>query len=253
MGVMYRLFLIYYLFISLNILAENPYDTVYFSDKKFVEHRVQAGESLRSIADLHNVTTSSIKKSNDLSDNIYYAQLLYIPVYLNDTLEGSASLDILNPTLVLSSVIDSSSFSLSSPTDTIKVALLMPYMASYSESSSMYDHDTLPKNKMLESVLSFHIGIELAIDSLRRTGKKIILYSFDTKKDSMKVQRIISSNQLSDMDLIIGPMFSDLFYLVCKRYGADTTKVLVSPLSRQMTSYLTTNIRTKTSNQAILI
>ena len=99
-----------------------------------------------------------------MSDNIYYAQLLYIPVYLNDTLDGSVSLDILNPTVVLSSVIDSSSFSLISAADTIKVALLMPYMASDSESSSIYDYDTLPKNKILESVLSFHIGIELYIE-----------------------------------------------------------------------------------------
>ena len=216
MGVIRQIFLVYFLFISLHLLSQNSYDTVYFANKQFVQHAVQAGESLRYIADLHKVTTSDIKKSNELSANIYYGQLLYIPIYLNNTTDGLIPLDVLPSKLSISD------------TATIKIALLMPYLASHDGS---YDTDTLPKSKISESVLSFHIGVELAIDSLRKAGHKIVLYTFDTRRDSIEVSRIISSNYLSDMDFIIGPMFSDLFYLVCNRYGADTTKVIVSRLS----------------------
>ena len=34
------------------------------------------------------------------------------------------------------------------------------------------------------------------------------------------------------MDIIIGPMYSYLFEILCKRYGFDDTKILISPLSR---------------------
>ena len=34
------------------------------------------------------------------------------------------------------------------------------------------------------------------------------------------------------MDIIIGPMFSRLFQIVCQKYGDDADKILISPLSR---------------------
>ena len=38
---------------------------------------------------------------------------------------------------------------------------------------------------------------------------------------------------LSDeMDIIIGPMYSNLFQIMCEKYGQDATKILISPLSR---------------------
>jgi hypothetical protein len=42
----------------------------------------------------------------------------------------------------------------------------------------------------------------------------------------------VRSNKLDKMDMIIGPMFSKLFHIVCKKYGYDGTKTLISPLSR---------------------
>ena len=37
-----------------------------------------------------------------------------------------------------------------------------------------------------EVALSFHAGLELALDSLRNQGKNICLYTFDTNKDNSK-------------------------------------------------------------------
>ena len=54
-------------------------DTVIFSGKKFVEHVVDAGESLNSISNFYSISSEDIKKANDLTKNLYYKQILYIP------------------------------------------------------------------------------------------------------------------------------------------------------------------------------
>ena len=106
-----------------------------------------------------------------------------------------------------------------------KIALLSPYYLIENEAFDSLD----TYYNQSEAALSFHIGVELAIDSLRRAGKNIMLYTFDTGGDSSTVQRLVYSNKLTQMDIIIGPMYSNLFQIVCKRYGKDNNKTLISP------------------------
>ena len=44
---------------------------------------VKGGESLRSIAELHQVKVAAIKDANELERRLYYNQLLYIPLVLH--------------------------------------------------------------------------------------------------------------------------------------------------------------------------
>ena len=83
-----------------------------------------------------------------------------------------------------------------------------------------------------EVALSFHLGVELALDSLRKQGKNICLHTFDTNKDTLKVHQIVNSKDLENMDIIIGPLYANNFRILCEKYGDDTTKILISPLSK---------------------
>ena len=224
MGMTRTIAAIFVSFFGLNLLAQDSFDTVYFSGREFVEHVVKGGESLKSIATLHKVETSEIILANEINRRLFYNQLLYIPIYLNNRDEQSVSID----KLVLQEEKDDDL--------TINIALLMPYYLLKNDVMSYKGGDTLDVSnryyKKSEAALSFHVGVELAIDSLRRTGKKIILHTFDTSQDSLIVKKIVDSNQLNDMDIIIGPMFSNLFQIVCARYGKENSKILISPLSR---------------------
>ncbi len=216
-----NLFIFIFLF-GLDISAQNSFDTIYFSDREYVKHIVKGGESLRSIATLHKVKTNDIILANELSKRLFYNQLLYIPVYLNSTDKELIPVK----DLVLEDYTDDNTVT--------NIALLMPYYLAYNEAIAYEDTLELSSrfyNKS-EAALSFHVGVELAIDSLRRAGKKIILHTFDTEQDSLKVKMIVESNQLNNMDIIIGPMFSNLFHILCLRYGRDDKKILISPLSR---------------------
>ena len=214
MGIIRKIGFICLLFWALNLSAQTAYDTVYFSGKQFVKHVVKGGESLTSIAALHKVKTSAIKKANELDKRLSFNQLLYIPIYLSNKDEEAISVK----KLILEED-DSDNY-------ITHIALLMPYYLLKNEAlntSNTY-HES-------EAALSFHIGVDLAIDSLRRVGKKIVLHTFDAK-DSVQVRKIVASNQLNEMDIIIGPMHSKLFRIMCQKYGQDVSKILISPLSR---------------------
>ena len=195
-------------------------DTVIFSGKKFVEHIVDAGESLNSISNFYSISSEDIKKANDLTKNLYYKQILYIPIYLNFE----------------NTVIDSNNY-ISNEIDTniTNVALFLPYYIAKNDTLEIKD-SVKYINKYYsksESSLSFHLGVELALDSLISLGKKINLFCFDSNQDSLSVSKIIESDTLKHMDLIIGPMYSKLFLLLSQKYGNDSTKILISPLSRE--------------------
>ena len=66
MGIVRKIVFSFIVLLSLNLSSQTAYDTIFFSGKKFIEHVVKGGESLRSIAVLHKVTTSEIKVANEL-------------------------------------------------------------------------------------------------------------------------------------------------------------------------------------------
>ena len=91
MGVIKKYIFIFLLFLA-SVLSGQVHDTIYFSERKFVKHVVQGGESLKSIASLHNVATSDIRLANELERRLYYNQMLYIPIYLNEGNHKSKSI-----------------------------------------------------------------------------------------------------------------------------------------------------------------
>ena len=85
MGMMFRYFFLFIILLPFKLFSQVTYDTIYFSEKTHVKHIVKAGESLNSIAKLHNVKSIDVRYANELSKRLYYNQLLYIPIYLNET------------------------------------------------------------------------------------------------------------------------------------------------------------------------
>ena len=226
---MFRYLFVFIVLLPFNSFSQVTHDTIYFSGKTHVKHVVKGGESLNSIAQLHNVTATDVRDANELSTRLYYNQLLYIPIYLNETDD-----DIV---LSVNNLIDKNSFI---DTTITNIALIMPYYLLKNDTMFNNSKDSLEiytsYYSKSEAALSFHVGVKLALDSIRKLGKKIVLHSFDSNKDSNVVKNLVYSNQLNDMDIIIGPMYSYLFEILCKRYGFDDTKILISPLSRVNTN-----------------
>ena len=235
MGII-RKILVVFLLLSVFVLSgQTATDTVYFDGDIYVKHIVDAGESLKSIAKLHKVKTADIIDNNEIEKRLYYKQLLYIPIFYNQQENRSKPLDVsIQKQIENSSELKDSSV--------LNIALLMPYFLVKNDTMFNDFEDTtgIPYiyYKGSEVALSFHLGIELALDSLRKQGKNICLRTFDTNKDTLKVHQIVNSKVLENMDIIIGPLYANNFRILCKKYGDDTTKILISPLSKN-----TSNVR----------
>lgn len=225
MGVIRCIFLFLLLIHSTSIYSQDVKDTISFDGVLYVKHIVKAGESLNKIAGLYNVKVVDILKSNELSRKLYYNQLLYIPVKTNNSSK-------LNK--ILSKKIESGFKKMSD--SKLNIGLLMPYylikndtmfngFEDKSRISSIYYNSS-------EVALSFHVGVTLALDSLRRDGYDIVLHTFDTNKDTIKVLKLVDSGVLNDMNIIIGPLHAKNFDILCRRYGNDKDKIIINPLSK---------------------
>ena len=229
MGII-RKILVVFLLLSVFVLSgQTATDTVYFDGDIYVKHIVDAGESLKSIAKLHKVKTADIIDNNEIEKRLYYKQLLYIPIFYNQQENRSKPFDVsIHKKIENSSELKDSSV--------LNIALLMPYFLIKNDTMFNNFEDTaeIPDiyYKGSEVALSFHLGIELALDSLRKHGKDVRLHAFDTNKDTLKVHQIVNSLALENMDIIIGPLYANNFRILCEKYGDDTTKILISPLSK---------------------
>ena len=224
MGIIRKIIFTFSFLFVCGLSAQTVSDTVVFDGDTYVKHIVTAGESLKSIAKLHKVKTADIIDNNEIQKRLYYNQLLYIPISSNQPKSKETNLSIQKQIELATELTDTSE---------LNIALLMPYYLIKNDTMFNNYKGTLGStvwNKS-KSALSFHIGIELALDSLRRAGRNIVLHTFDTNQDTLEVRKIIYSNRLNNMDVIIGPLYSKFFQMLCKKYGKDTSKVLIAPLS----------------------
>ena len=229
MGIIRKLLVVFSLLTAFVLSAQTAADTLFLDGNIFVKHIVNAGESLKSIADLHKVKTADIIDNNELEKRLYYNQLLYIPIFWNNGENWSNPLDVSIQKQI-------ENFSELNDTSVLNIALLMPYFLLKNDTmfNDFEDFTEIPNiyYNCSEVALSFHVGVELALDSLRKKGKNICLHTFDTNKDTLKVSRIVNPKALENMDIIIGPLYANNFRILCEKYGDDTTKFLISPLSK---------------------
>ena len=233
MGIIKKIFFVFLLLSVFVLSAKTFNDTVFFDGNIYVKHIVSAGESLKSIAKLHKVKTADIIDNNELEKRLYYNQLLYIPIFDNQQENKSKPFNV----SIQKKIKNSSELK---DTSVLNIALLMPYFLVKNDTMfNDFDDNTKIANLYYKGsglALSFHVGVELALDSLRKQGKNICLHTFDTNKDSLKVQQIVNSKALEKMNIIIGPLYANNFSILCAKYGDDTTKVLISPLSKNTTN-----------------
>ncbi len=83
--------------------------------------------------------------------------------------------------------------------DRYKVAVCFPFMTSNIETGG--------KPNSNQWVLDLYQGIQLGQQELSRRNIELDLYAYDTERDSIKTASILSTPELSSMDLIIGPLY----------------------------------------------
>jgi hypothetical protein len=85
--------------------------------------------------------------------------------------------------------------------DVYSVSLLFPFMLQSLEPS--------PAKKKNQLVLDLYEGMRLAADTLAQQNINISLRAYDTERSVSKIQKILTTEELRNTDIIVGPLFSE--------------------------------------------
>ncbi len=83
-----------------------------------------------------------------------------------------------------------------------------------------------------ENFLKFYEGMMVALDSLSNKGINVKLNVFDTADDPEKVRQILSNQYLSNLDLIIGPVYQESFSIMAD-FARENQIHIVAPFARE--------------------
>ncbi|WP_225035518.1 LysM peptidoglycan-binding domain-containing protein [Winogradskyella sp. SM1960] len=112
---------------------------------------------------------------------------------------------------------------------TKKIALMMPYRLDRIDVDAVDETKEMIKdNRLLSTVLDFHVGVKMALDSAKQLGISTDLKVFDTRYHISKTAEILAENDFSDYDAVIGPMEENSFNRVAMTLKADNVPVIAA-------------------------
>jgi LysM repeat protein len=229
-------------------------------DSDYIFHRVIRGESLASIAEKYGLSVRDLRKENR---NIRFPQVgdfLRIPVVkkvvepvtaelLPDSMKkDSSSIPVLLPR-------PSGYTPVSNLRGSMDVAVLLPFYLRENAVRSDIDSSRVVKGRRVYRVikrnedwiypaslgfLEMYQGILLAADTLRSVGLDISLHVYDIRSDTVELTRLINRGALAEMDLIIGPVYSNNLEIMTA-YAGPLGIPVVSPVPLFSNSLLSGN------------
>lgn len=112
--------------------------------------------------------------------------------------------------------------------DTLSVAVILPLFAKQELDNNL----TLSKRtkKISNIAREYYLGTHMAMDSLRNCGLHIRLKVFDSRNDSLRMLTIREKLKGNNVDLILGPLFTENIKLL-NQFTQRTKTNMVSPLA----------------------
>ncbi len=107
--------------------------------------------------------------------------------------------------------------------DTIRIALVMPFLAATLDPS--------PVKKRNQIILELYQGMKMAIDSLSKSGIQVSLLAYDNERSLDATKKIVKENELKNIDLMVGPFFQEEAKPVLEFSMTNRINVVVNPLS----------------------
>ena len=194
--------------------------------RKFIMHKVEAGQTVYSIAKKYSVTENDIYNNNpDARFGLKIGMELIIPaqptsvsplgIVLPDTSKHDTIISVLK--------------------EVYNVAFMMPLQLW--NVNNIVPEDIVPENPKAEfparpkAAVEFYEGALLAVDSMRKTGMKVNVWVYDVDDiDSGKTAAILAKPEFATMDLIIGPFSPGPFDEIAEFANAHNIGI-ISPVS----------------------
>lgn len=229
-------------------------------DDKYTFHKVLMGESLSSIAKQYGLTVRQLRKENRDLRFPQVGDVVRIPKSKITVIQVSEQVkpDTVEAIIEEPPVTIERTVGYTPVTDlkgTLDIAVMLPFYLQENSARRDVDSSNVVKgrknykvNRVAEDwiypgsidFLEMYEGILLASDTLRSLGLNINLHTYDIKDDTIEITRLIKSGKLSDMDLIIGPVYSHNLSIVSE-YAKELGIPVVSPVPLMNNSALVKN------------
>lgn len=109
------------------------------------------------------------------------------------------------------------------------IAVMLPFRLHRIDLDSIREaRDILEKDSYMSISLDFHSGVLMALDSAKQLGISTHLDVFDTQARISEVSKILSSNNFSNYDAVIGPFTSDSFDRTAEVLKRDNIPVIAA-------------------------
>lgn len=166
----------------------------------YIEHIVKEKETLYSISKLYNIEIQSIIDLNPKSDDKLKigSKLKILRTPASKTTQNEKPI-VSTKAEVENVKFNTRIFESVQPNKTpYKIAFLLPFMVGNSKADASID-------KFIE----FYSGALIAIQEAKEHGISFEISTFDTEKSEEKIQEVLQNPELKNMDLIIGPAYTN--------------------------------------------
>ncbi len=212
------------------------------ADLLFTTHTVLSKETLYGISRKYNVDEEDILKANpELKDGLKAGQIIKIPLKKNisgKTEEPKVKIQEAKP--IEKDTEEKPKFDepkqlKPNKKKTYNVALLIPlYLKNMGEiipENIQLNNQTVADFKSFRFI-QFYEGFMQVFDTLTQQGLNVKIYTYDIPDDTLLVANFLKKNDLSKMDMIIGPFFYKSFKIVAN--FAKTHKIpIINPFSER--------------------
>lgn len=212
-------------------------------------HKVTSGETLSSIARKYEVSLRDLRRANR---NVRFPKVGDYIIIPGIEAQKKEVIDEVVPD-TLKEEVDTLSIQYKKPEEyvhfhslsgSIDLAVLLPFYLNENARRTETDSSTTINGRKdyrsinrpedwiyLPSIefVEMYEGILMAADTLRSVGLDINIHAYDIKSDTVEIVRLLKSGALSEMDLIIGPVYSRNLTIVAD-YLRDLEIPVVSPV-----------------------
>lgn len=215
-----------------NVHAQTVQDST-INGRPFVVHLVQTQETLYGIAREYNAELNQIVVQNpSVIQGLKVGMKILVPLQKPRTNEEKGVSKIFNVFKKKTKTTNKKPTLIVSDSAIVKAALLLPFYLDMNDTLEAHN-DTrkltaiYPKST---TAIQYYSGVLLALDVLKSLGYSVDMKVLDVPNDSV-CMAILDSTILDDRSLILGPLHANQFKKLANRYGLDTNRRLVSPLS----------------------
>ncbi len=217
-------------------------DTAVINEDVHVFYEVKKGNTIYSLLKEFAISADELVALNPaVADGLKEGMILKVPKGISGTITDSTG-NAGNTIAVLSETTKTSLLDSLSDFSTKKVVLMLPFGLNRTKVDSVpNDEKIIKSDRALRISLDFHSGVLLALEAAKQQGISTDLQVFDTDykrldgdaTNARKVERIITSNDFSDVDVVIGPLLASNFNRASSVLARQNIP-LISPLTQKV-------------------